>query len=183
MPGERRLTVSRDELKPDGGDTVFRQFVHDMLAFSSRIQEIRNGFAALTGVSGTQYTILITLARLQGEDGIGVNSLAEHLHLSGAFITIEVNRLVAAGLVHKAPDTADRRRVRMRITPEAERRLAELTRVQVPVNDALFESLSRAEFETMSAVMHRLVDHGDEALALLQFYLAKTRPKEAARAR
>jgi len=83
------LTVSRAGLLVNGGDSEFRALVHAMLAFSARLQGVREGFAALVGLTGIQYTILISIRHLQNETEVTVGSVADHLHLSGAFITIE----------------------------------------------------------------------------------------------
>ena len=136
---DRGLTVSRAELLSDGTDRVFRELVHDMLAVSARVQAIRNGLGASLGLTGSQYTILITIEHHQGHpEGVGVNQVAEHLHLSGAFVTLEVNKLVARGLVDKTVNAADRRRVSLRPTDAASQLLLGLTPLQRPVNDALF---------------------------------------------
>ncbi|MFG1350778.1 MarR family winged helix-turn-helix transcriptional regulator [Xanthobacter autotrophicus] len=168
------LTASRAALLVNGSDLEFREMVHNMLAFAAAIQEVRNRLGALIGLSGTQYTILNSIARLsRGTPELGVNALAEHLHLSGAFVTIEVNKLVQAGLVTKAPNPDDRRRVVLAVTAEAERRLADLTRVQVPANDALFEPLSAADFKALRAVIAKLAGTGERTLRLIE-YLAPT---------
>ncbi len=117
------------------------------LAFSARLQAVRGQLGAVIGLSGTQYTVLIAIAHLSGTDEkIGVNQVAEHLHFSGAFITIEINKLVSNGLVEKETDEEDRRRVILTITPKARALLNELAPVQRPVNDMLFRSMSAAGF-------------------------------------
>jgi MarR family transcriptional regulator, organic hydroperoxide resistance regulator len=166
-------TVTRPELLAGGTDLPFRQFVHDMLAFAGHIQEVRNRLAAMIGLSGTQYTILIAISHLlRAEGGVGVNRVAEHLHLSGAFVTIEVNRLVDAGLVSKRSNPEDRRRVLLTLTAKARNLLDRLRPVQRPVNDTLFESISAAEFDLLRRVMGRLVANGGRALRLVD-YLAE----------
>ena len=169
----RAPTVTRTELLTDGGDGEFRSLIHDTLAFSARILNIRDGFGQILGLTGAQYSILIAIVRLQGADGIGVQAIAEHLHLSGAFVTIEVNRLVTAGLVTKDSDPADGRRVRLKVTSGGMRKLASLLPVQAPVNDALFARLSKTEFNSLRKIMAKLVTNGEEALALLDFHLTK----------
>src|SRR3979411_2173642 len=85
-------TVTRPELLIEGSDRAFRQFVHDTLAFSARLQQVRGQLGQVIGLSGTQYTVLIAIAHLSGtEEKVGVNLVADHLHFSGAFITIEIN--------------------------------------------------------------------------------------------
>lgn len=170
-------TVSRPELLSDGSDLQFRYLIHDIIAYSGRIEEIRNRFGALIGLTGTQYTILISVAHLSIDGSVGVNAVAEHLHLAAAFITSETNKLVAMGLVEKAADPDDRRRVRLAVTAEADRRLAELSAIQAPVNDTLFASLTAAEFRQLRDLMARLVDHSGEALALLDLHAAQRRTR------
>ncbi len=167
---QRSLTVSRPDLLVEGSDRDFRQLVHDTLAFAARIQEVRSRLGALIGLSGAQYTILVAVAHLQGrEGGVGVNLLAEHLHLSGAFVTIEVNKLVAADLVTKEVNPEDRRRVLLTITAKAHQLLDELTAVQRPANDALFACLSAADFHAFRHMVAELVQTGDRTLKLLDY--------------
>ncbi|MFG1417804.1 MarR family winged helix-turn-helix transcriptional regulator [Xanthobacter sp. V0B-10] len=168
------LTVSRPALLVERSDVAFRDLLHDMLAFAAVIEEVRDRLGALIGLSGTQYTLLTSIARLnEHTPNLGVNQVAEHLHLSGAFVTLEVNKLVSAGLVTKSVNPDDRRRVVLAVTPEAERRLTELVRVQVPANDSLFEPLSAQEFKTLRGIIAKLAAPGDRALQLIA-YLAPT---------
>jgi DNA-binding MarR family transcriptional regulator len=162
-------TVSRPELLVDNSDQAFRQFVHDTLAFSARLQQVRSLLGQVIGLSGTQYTVLIAIAHLQGDERVGVNLVADHLHFSGAFVTIEINKLVAAGLVEKETDSVDRRRVVLTITPKARALLNELAPVQRPSNDLLFSSLSAKDFERLRKIMSGLVEAADQAINLLEY--------------
>jgi DNA-binding MarR family transcriptional regulator len=173
---KRNLTVSRVELLPEGSDETFRQFVHDMLAFAARIQEVRSRLGRVVGLAGQKYTVLIAIAHLQDQDGgVGINEIAAHLHLSGAFVTIETNSLIKSGLVAKRTNPKDRRRVLLMITPKAARLLDRLTVVQAPVNDALFRCLSAANFVSLRRTVSQLVETGDEALQLLDEWNANKR--------
>jgi MarR family transcriptional regulator, organic hydroperoxide resistance regulator len=161
-------TVSRPHLIVDGSDRAFRQFVHDALAFSARLQAVRGQLGALIGLSGTQYSILIAVAHLSGSDRkIGINQVADHLHFSGAFVTIEINKLVAGGLVRKDVDEEDRRRVVLNVTPKGRALLNELATVQRPVNDMLFRGFSTTDFKNIRKLMSGMVDAADEAVRLL----------------
>jgi DNA-binding MarR family transcriptional regulator len=160
-------TVTLPQLLVEGSDAAFRQFIHDMLAFSARLQAIRSELGGLIGLSGTQYTVLIAIAHLSGHDAkIGVNHVAEHLHFSGAFITIEINKLVASGLVEKEVDGEDRRRVVLAITPKARALLNELAPTQRPVNDMLFREMTAADFEQFRKFVSGMVEAADGALDL-----------------
>lgn len=171
-------TISRSQLMVDGSDQAFRQFVHDMLAFSARLQAVRDQLGGAIGLSGTQYTVLIAIAHLSGAGGkVGVNQVAEHLHFSGAFITIEVNKLVATGLVEKEIDSEDRRRVVLRITSKARALLNELASVQRPVNDRLFDCLSASDFEKTRKLVSKMVDAADDAIRMMESSSAITEKK------
>src|SRR5215472_10241170 len=110
------LTISRPELQIDGSDLEFRAYVHGMLAFAARLEGVRSGFAALIGLTGIQYTILISVSHLLREGEVSVSMIAGHLHVSGAFVTIETGKLLKMGLLTKRPDIHDRRRVCLSIT-------------------------------------------------------------------
>jgi DNA-binding MarR family transcriptional regulator len=174
----RPLTTHSPALLVDGSDRVFRAMVHDTLAFAARIEEIRARLGAVIGLPGSAYSALMTIAHLQGRGGVGVSAVAEHLHLSGAAVTIEVNRLVSLGLVDKRTNPEDRRRVLLSITDAAVRALDDLTRIQAPANDALFARLDRASFRQFAAIMRDLVDCADDSLAVIA---ALSRPSAQAR--
>src|ERR1700744_3280407 len=113
---EMPFTVSKPELLTDGSDSVFRQALHDALGFGARLQEIRNRLGETIGLSGPAYSILIAIEHLGLEGEVGISRVGDHLHLSGAFVTIEVNKLVKAGLVDKTPHPEDGRRVVLKVT-------------------------------------------------------------------
>lgn len=169
------LTVSKPELLVEGDDRLFRQAIHDALGFSSRLQEIRNRLGEAIGLTGPAYSILIAVEHLSETGEVGINRVSDHLHLSGAFVTVEVNKLVKAGLVHKRPHPEDGRRVVLTVTPKALNLLAELAPLQQPVNDAIFDQLSAGQFRTFAEIISSLVGGTEEALALLHLQAEQRR--------
>jgi DNA-binding MarR family transcriptional regulator len=161
------LTVSKPELLVNGDDQLFRQAIHDALGFSARLQEIRNKLGETIGLSGPAYSILIAIEHLSGNGEVGVSRISDHLHLSGAFVTIEVAKLVKAGLVDKQPNPEDGRRVLLTVTKRAQDLLEELAATQRPVNDAIFAQLSAKQFRAFAEIIGSLVGGTEEALALL----------------
>ncbi|WP_337133796.1 helix-turn-helix domain-containing protein, partial [Staphylococcus aureus] len=97
-------------------DRNFRQFLHNLFAFSSRLEAIRSEFGKQLGLTGIEYTCLIATAYLCENDNVYVNRLADHLHLSGAFITSQTNKLAKKGFLTKKKDSMDARRVQLEIT-------------------------------------------------------------------
>ena len=168
--GERvPLTASRAALLDGGTDGRFRQLVHRMLAFSAQLETVRSAFGAMIGLSGIQYTVLISIAHLQGEAGVGVKRVAAHLCLSGSFVTIVSGQLVKLDLVEKTTDPRDRRRVRLTVTDRGRALLADLAPAQREVNDLLFEPLGNDDFRHLDTVFGALVRSGAEAVGLVDY--------------
>lgn len=166
------LTVACEQLLVNGSDQAFRTVVHGLLAIGPILEKIRGGFADLIGLSGIQYTILISISHLQTDHGVSVKRIADHLNLSGAFVTTETGKLLKMGLIRKDLDGKDRRCLRLTVTPEGMTRLAALAPVQSKVNDVLFGCLSAEEFREMGAIVAKLLDTANHALRLLQYHAA-----------
>ncbi len=166
-PDRDPLTVTRPALLQDGGDRAFREFVHDLLAFTARLQAIRDGFGGFLGLTGPQYTVLISIAHLERQGEVHVGTVAEHLHYSGAYVTIETGRLAAKGLITKRPSAGDRRRVRLAVTPAGRALLDALAAEQARVNDILFAPLEAGDFARLRALLPALVDSAEAAQARL----------------
>jgi len=166
-------TVTRRELLVAESDEAFRHLVHGLLAFSERLMAVRQGFGQFVGLSGIEYTVLVSIAHLVERGQVGVNAIALHLHLSGAFVTIVTNQLVQKGLIRKGRDAADRRRAVLTMTPRGQQLLGKLAPLQQQVNDALFEPLTKDQFRALASLVDPLVDAADRALALLGYLHAK----------
>jgi DNA-binding MarR family transcriptional regulator len=165
------LTVSRPELLLQGSDRAFRSLVHGLFGFFARHEAIRAGHGARIGLVGIEYTVLISIGHLTVHEGdVSVNRIAEHLYLSGAFVTTVTNKLLQRGLIHKTPDPNDRRRVRLEISEKGWASLAELAPVQRQVNDIQFDCLSATEFKQLSDMMERLIDSSNRALRLQAYF-------------
>ena len=167
---ELPLTASRPELLPDGTDRDFRRLVHGLFGFLARHERIRAGHARFIGLAGIEYTVLISIAHLAADGDVNVKTIAEHLHVSGAFITSVTGKLLNMGLIHKEPDPADRRRVTLTVSPQGHALLEKLAPVQRQVNDAEFACLGREDFRFLIDIVERLIACGDQAVAL-QAYL------------
>jgi len=169
---ETLITVTKPELLENAEDKAFRAMLYDFFAFGSTLETARAGFASYAGLSPTQYLSLIVIARADPKEPVGVNQVARRLHLTGAFVTTEVNKLVQDGLVAKRPHPTDGRRVQLSVTDAGTQKLKHLAAFQRPVNDALFETLTQEEFEQLRNIMRRLATGGPRALQLARFYQA-----------
>src|SRR2546423_14467222 len=105
-PRKRSLpsTVSRPALLAGGSDGEFRKLIHDLIAYGHRLDACRDAFAAIDGLSGVEYEILMLVSRA---DGLSIGEVAGRLPRSGAFITIQANKLVERRILEKASEPAD----------------------------------------------------------------------------
>jgi MarR family transcriptional regulator, organic hydroperoxide resistance regulator len=170
------LTITRPELLSEGTDRDFRKLVHNMFAFMARHESIRDGHARQIGLAGIEYTILISIGHLGLDGDVNVKTIADHLHMSGAFVTTVTSKLQTLGLVEKAQDSADRRRISLAITEKGKALLRKLAPYQREINDVEFASLSREDFQTLSRILEALIDSSDKAFALQRY---KSSIKEA----
>ena len=159
------LTVSRPALLAQGSDAEFRGLIHDLIAYGHKLDACRDAFAAIAGISGAQYEILMLVSRAEG---LSIGEVAARLHRSGAFITIEANRLAAAGILEKAADARDGRKVLLKNTSKSLALLEHLAPYQRRVNDVLFEFLDEKRFRELRALAAKLVACGDRAVALTE---------------
>lgn len=167
------LTASKPELLAKNSDRTLRGLLYDYFAFGRALEAARAKFASYVDLSPTQYLILIGITHSTLDEPIGINKLADRLHLSGAFVTNEVNKLVSGGLIEKTTHPSDGRRVQLAVTSEGVGRLTRLAAFQRPVNDALFGMLSRDEFRVLSQLLARLSANGDSAVKLAEHIEAK----------
>jgi MarR family transcriptional regulator, organic hydroperoxide resistance regulator len=171
------LTISRPEILIDGSDRHFRRLVHSLFGFFARHEAVRTGHAARIGLVGIEYTALISIRHLEAEEGdVNVNRIADHLHLSGAFVTTVTNKLLKRGLIHKSVDPVDRRRVKLQVSAKGDELLAELAPMQRQVNDVQFGSLSKAEFLQLLDMVERLITSSESAVRLQAYLADRSKP-------
>lgn len=165
------LTVNRSEFLVNGSDNQFREMINNCLAFSVRLEAIRDGYAKFIGLTGIQYTILISIAHLNSGKGVGVNELAKHLSLSGTFLTTETRKLAQKELLSKNASEEDRRRVSLKLTKSGADLLERLSSIQCVINDIHFEPLADNDFQQFSQLMKDLTISTDRALITLENHL------------
>ncbi|WP_280500548.1 MarR family winged helix-turn-helix transcriptional regulator [Nocardia farcinica] len=125
-------------------------------------------------------TDLRCLDVVSGSDSSTPGELARELKLSPAATTTVVDRLVRAGLVTRAPDPANRRRVLVAPTDAAR---AAATEIFEPVAVAGAEALARYDTDQLAVVLdflHTALDvHHDQTMRLV----ARQAPPDADDAR
>jgi DNA-binding MarR family transcriptional regulator len=160
-------TVSAPSLLRRGSDRAFQKLIVDLFTISARTEDVRSHLASSIGVSPPQYSLLRAVAVLQGRNGVSIGTVADHLHVTNAFITAQSRGLVERGLVDKQEDEADRRVSLLSLTTDGERLVDEIIKQVRPINDMFFGVLDRHEFDALTAIMEKLVQSSRTALIRL----------------
>jgi DNA-binding MarR family transcriptional regulator len=134
---------------------------HEPLAVANRLRpallklarELRRESHAL-GVTGGQVSLLLQISRHRG---IGVRDLAALERMSAAAMSGYVDRLERAGLVQRTPDTKDRRRHGLSVTPEGERVLRSVRSRRTAWLASRLERLSPEELDALDAAVEPLL--------------------------
>ena len=159
------LTITRRALLVGGSDVEFRRLIYRLVAVEERLRRVRDFLARRIGLTGPQYTLLITVAYLQGEGGIAVRALARNLRVSSAFITTESGRLIERGLLVKRRDAHDSRRMLLSVTAAGRRRLEALVPELRRVNDAFFARVTQASFRHAMRFLEQLLAGSENVMA------------------
>jgi DNA-binding MarR family transcriptional regulator len=102
----------------------FRHLLQRFLAFSQAA-------AHEAGLAPRQHQALLAIKGFPRDGGVTIHDLAERLCIQHHSAVELVDRLAEAGLVERRHDPADRRRVLLDLTWEAEKRLAGLSAIHL----------------------------------------------------
>lgn len=174
------LSASNDALLEDGRDDRFREVIYALFVTATRFQDIREAFGREMGVTGAQYFVLMAIASHQAGGGIGIRGLADYLHVAPSHATVEVNKLVARGLLAKRPHPKDGRRVVITLAPGGQAALEQVAPFRQRINDLLFDGFSRKDFLEIGRIFDRFVTNTARAqLAVAAHEQLKDQPAAA----
>ncbi len=170
---KQALTITKPAFLVNGSDAEFRILINRLLYFSARLLTVRDGFGAIIGLSGIQYSILMSIKALSSQGEVTVNQLAEHLHFSGSFVTMETGKLRTRNLITKKRHDLDRRKIVLDITEAGKKLLSDLTGTQQAINDILFENLNTQQAKMLYNVLGQLVSNCDAATLELSHLVSR----------
>ncbi len=136
--GTRELTKADYERLAE-----FRYLLRRFLAFSEEA-------AVAAGLTPQQHQALLAIKGWPGRNHITAGELAERLGVRHHSTVGLLDRLESKALIRRAPNRADRRQVFVRLTPGAERILADLSRAH------------RDELERLSPLLRQLLAHFED---------------------
>jgi DNA-binding MarR family transcriptional regulator len=136
------------EIKDAASAAIYADINQYAITWGAR--DFREAIAEKIGVSGANYTMLMSTLHLQGTSGVSISALADYLEVSGPYVTGVINKLAAQGFVRKAANPKDKRGVLVRLTPTGRRRLLQAFEFICNVNDRLFEGVGREEYRAVA---------------------------------
>jgi DNA-binding MarR family transcriptional regulator len=92
-----------------------------------RFSAFSEAAAQAAGLTAQQHQALLAIRAHGGPEPMSIGQLAECLLVKNHSAVELVGRLVARGFVTRTPSDVDRRRIELRLTPQAEATLADIT--------------------------------------------------------
>jgi DNA-binding MarR family transcriptional regulator len=157
-------TVSRAALLDGGSDGRFRALVADLFTISTRMELVREHLGRRMGISAPQYSLMVAVAHLQGQNGISVGALAQALHVTSAFVASETGKLARRGLLLKRTNPLDGRGMLLSVAPAGRLAVDRVSAEIRAVNDLFFGALDGASFAALSAAACTLIESSGKAV-------------------
>jgi MarR family transcriptional regulator, organic hydroperoxide resistance regulator len=148
------LSTSLKSLLKDGSDKDFRRLIYNLLSLSNVMVRNREHFAAYIGVTDQQYVIMTILYETPGAT---VSHIANQIHVSSQFITLETGKLIKKGLIDKRQNEIDRRSVSLSLTEQGQALLREVWPLRRRTNDLTFQSLTKEQAAILDEIVGTLV--------------------------
>lgn len=159
-------TVSSARLLHNKSDRAFRQMMYDLTVVSNHVERVRGYFAGSLEITPPQFALLMAVGHLGGTDGVEIGRIAQHLHVSPAFVTMEVQKLKKRKLVNKLPNPKDQRSILVCLSSSARKIISDLSPVIREINEHFFGVMTKEEFLIFSKVARKLVISGEETVQL-----------------
>ena len=142
------LSTTLNELLDDNGsDAEFRKLIYGIFTMTVNFERIRERMATTLGLSGIQYHILMVVAELTQTEKVTVSLIADRLHTSGAYVTMESKKLMRRGFLDKQPNPDDGRSVILHLTEEGRKTIDSFAPSLQDINDELFAGMGPETFD------------------------------------
>lgn len=153
LPPTTNSAALRDS---DGGDADFRSLIYDIFTMTVNFDRIRERMATALGLSGIQYHILMVVAELSVDMPVTISGVAERLHTSGAYVTMETKKLMRRGFLDKKPNPEDGRSVIITLTDEGRAAVDAFAPHLQAINDELFDGVGPETFRQFCAIAEHM---------------------------
>lgn len=168
-------------LDADGSDWSFRRFIYDLFTISSWMEVRREYLARRMGVTSPQFSVMLAIANLSTQGDVNVGDVAKLTRVSGPFVTVETNKLVAMGLVDKRTNPRDRRSVLLSLSDRGRALVSDVALEMRKLNDAFFGKLDAARFAAFRETTGILANSAEEAIGLIDANARNGKPSRLSR--
>jgi DNA-binding MarR family transcriptional regulator len=139
---------SRREAIIEEGGKVFRAY-----------QTSNDNFdEAIANHVGMNRTDMRCLDLIDQSDGMTAGELARAAGLTTGAVTAVIDRLEKAGMARRVPDPADRRRVRLEVTPKLWERTGPLMMPFLAESQSILDDYSTDELERFTEFLRRVIE-------------------------
>lgn len=112
--------------------------------------------AELTGMTTGEFLMLNHIMRLQGDTGIRVSDLGQHMRISRSGVSQLLKGLDDKRFIQRLPDKEDRRVVYIRMTEEGEARYARITSGMRNRMHRIIAQMGEQNFERLITLVEKL---------------------------
>lgn len=131
------------------------ELIADILGLAERLRQQWEAPCEEHGVSGSRFAILAAIQR-SASDGISQTQLAAGLDLSESNVSVLVEALRKAGLLHRLRSKTDRRRSVLLLSPTGRELVALLTAARNALAETLVQGISREQLADLRRLLTEL---------------------------
>jgi MarR family transcriptional regulator, organic hydroperoxide resistance regulator len=114
------------------------RFFWDVTSISIHLDQIRQHWAKVLGITGPQWVILVAVADLGKGAGVPVKDVVAQLLVDPSFVTTQSKILEKAGLLRRSASASDARIVLLSLTEKASREMESLSTRQRLLEQFIF---------------------------------------------
>lgn len=126
----------------DSSDRNLYENIRVIARSANLLLHCRKGFGRTFGLTASQCAVLAGLANRQGNTGISIKEIAEHVSLASTRVTTDVSRLENMGFLRKRINGGGRRGVLISLSTRGEKTFNRAIPLIRRTNALLFESIS-----------------------------------------
>jgi DNA-binding MarR family transcriptional regulator len=108
-------------------------------------------------LSGPDFSVLVTLARLNEPGGVPQRRLMDELHLTSGTISVRIDRLSDQGLVLRGADARDKRNTRVSLSQHGRALFERVAPAHLENERRLLSSLSTPEADLLATLLRKLL--------------------------
>lgn len=142
---------------------IIKRFTLEISSIDSHLEDVRQFWGKVLGVSGPQWMILIAISDLDKDDGVPINVVSKLLHVDPSFVTTQSKLLEQKELLRRSPSPADARVVRLSLTDKTRKHLASLSEQHNAFRKTVFEEFSENELADFTAKLAMLNNRLEKA--------------------